>query len=100
MPSSPPPFFGLYEDENEGDSAAGGAVWSEFLPDGVGEGYDGLDGILGTLDTNTLDGTMGKNGAVGGGVQPAGSGMVDFSGFFGGGVGGDVEGSRSASVEI
>lgn len=85
MPSSPPPFFGLYEDdENQGDSASGGGVWTEFLPDGVGDGYDGLDGILGTLDTNILDGGSGKSTSAGGvGTQVTGSGMVDFSVFFG-----------------
>ena len=95
MPSSPPPFFGLYEDnENQGDSASGGGVWAEFLPDGVDDGYDGLDGILGALDTNILDGGSGKNAAAGG--QAVGSGMVDFSGFFGEevSVGVDVEGGN------
>jgi len=86
MPSSPPPFFGLYEGEDEGNTASGGGVWSEFLPGAVGEGYDGLDGILGSLDTNSLD-SVAKNG--GGGAGVTGSGMVDFSGFF---VDGDVEG--------
>lgn len=107
MPSSPPAFFGLYEDAGE---AEGGGVWSEFLPEeeggmdgeggegGGGGGY-GLDGILGALENNILEG--GKGGALGAGeVQIVGSGgLVDFSGFFEeeeGGVGLGGSGSGSA----
>ena len=82
MPSSPPPFFGLYEDVNENDSSSGG-VWSELLPDETHEEYGGLGGILGQIEPNTLQGPTKVAGSVGD-VHVTGSegDLVDFSAFF------------------
>lgn len=81
MPSSPPPFFGLYEDGNEDGSVSGG-VWSEFIPEGTGEDFDELDGILGPLEPNILEGQAKGMGTISVVGNEGALGMVDFSGYF------------------